>query len=387
MAFLDDFGLVETPTAALADTRVAYHDACHALRAQGIKRQPRDVLRQIPGTEIVELANGDRCCGAAGLYNVLEPEMSGALMRQKAEAVRDAGVRVVASANPGCTMQIAAGLAGTRRGRRGRAPRRAPGPRVSRELRDGSAACWYRRAMTYVGVGRRFVAIFVDSILLLILSGPFAEIRHGDGYLQIDWHGRRLFWPSLIVICYFVLLEGIAGATIGKFLTGIRVVNQDGTKLDWSAAFVRNIARIVDAFPYAFPYLVGAISVWASPIQQRLGDRWANTVVVTKESVRESSVPGPGNHRGRRMAARADATSGERSYRDATAPPAAADAAADRLTTATTACRWLPGLRSPCTLRRPRGSACPHPRPASRRSTSPARSATTRPMCLPMRTR
>ena len=110
MAFLDDVGLVEAPTAALADTRVAYHDACHALRAQGIKRQPRDVLRQIPGTQIVELANGDRCCGAAGLYNVLEPEMSGALMRQKAEAVRDAGVRVVASANPGCTMQIAAGL-------------------------------------------------------------------------------------------------------------------------------------------------------------------------------------------------------------------------------------------------------------------------------------
>jgi uncharacterized RDD family membrane protein YckC len=146
--------------------------------------------------------------------------------------------------------------------------------------------------MTYVGVGRRFVAIFVDSILLLVLSGPFAEIRHGDGYLQIDWHGRRMFWPSLIVIVYFVLLEGIAGATIGKFLTGIRVVNQDGTKLTWSASFVRNIARIVDAFPYALPYLVGAISVWASPIQQRLGDRWANTVVVTKESVRESSEAG-----------------------------------------------------------------------------------------------
>ena len=68
------------------------------------------MLRQIPGTQIVELEHGDRCCGAAGLYNVLEPEMSSALMRQKAEAVRDAGVGVVASANPGCTMQIAAGL-------------------------------------------------------------------------------------------------------------------------------------------------------------------------------------------------------------------------------------------------------------------------------------
>jgi uncharacterized RDD family membrane protein YckC len=149
--------------------------------------------------------------------------------------------------------------------------------------------------MTYVGVGRRFVAIFVDSIVLLILSGPFAEIRHGDGYLQVDWQGRRMFWPSLIVICYFILLEGIAGATIGKFLTGIRVVSQDGNKLTWSASIVRNIARIVDAFPYALPYLVAAISVWASPIQQRLGDRWANTVVVAKESLR-SSVPGaPGS--------------------------------------------------------------------------------------------
>jgi glycolate oxidase iron-sulfur subunit len=110
MEFLADYGLVEVPTNPLADGRVAYHDACHALRAQGIKQQPRDVLRQIPGVEIVEIANGDRCCGAAGLYNVLEPEMSGALMREKAGAVRDTGVRVVAGANPGCTMQIAAGL-------------------------------------------------------------------------------------------------------------------------------------------------------------------------------------------------------------------------------------------------------------------------------------
>ena len=240
--------------------------------------------------------------------------------------------------------------------------------------------------MTYVGVGRRFVAIFIDSILLLILSGPFAEIRHGDGYLQIDWNGRRMFWPSLIVIVYFVLLEGIAGATLGKFLTGIRVVNQDGTKLTWSASFVRNFARIVDAFPYVFPYLVAAISVWASPIQQRLGDRWANTVVVTKESLRASVPDSPGTT--------ADGgwehvpTPPPASAPTGTPPlPAAADAAAGRLTTATTACRWLPALRCPCSLRRPRGSACLRPRPASRRSTYPARSATTRPTCLPRRTR
>jgi glycolate oxidase iron-sulfur subunit len=110
MEFLSEEGLAEIPIEPLAHARVGYHDACHALRAQGIHSQPRSVLRQIPGLEIVDLANGDRCCGAAGLYNVLEPEMSGRLMREKAEAVRDAGVRIVASANPGCTMQIAAGL-------------------------------------------------------------------------------------------------------------------------------------------------------------------------------------------------------------------------------------------------------------------------------------
>jgi len=110
MEFLADEEMAEAPTVALADGKIAYHDACHALRAQKIHDQPRAVLRQIPGVQIAEIENGDRCCGAAGLYNVLEPEMSGRLMREKAEAVRDTGARVIASANPGCSMQIAAGL-------------------------------------------------------------------------------------------------------------------------------------------------------------------------------------------------------------------------------------------------------------------------------------
>jgi uncharacterized RDD family membrane protein YckC len=148
--------------------------------------------------------------------------------------------------------------------------------------------------MTYVGVGRRFVAVFIDGVLLLIMSGPFADIQSGDGYLRIGWHGRQVFWPSLIAIAYYVLLEGIAGATIGKFVTGIRVVSEDGTKLGWTGAVVRNVARIVDAFPYGLPYLVGAISVWVSPTQQRLGDRWANSVVVTKGSLRAPSAGATG---------------------------------------------------------------------------------------------
>jgi glycolate dehydrogenase iron-sulfur subunit len=110
MEFLHDQRLrVETVAVAPMPERVAYHDACHALRAQGIREQPRALLRRIPDLEVVEIPNGDQCCGAAGLYNVTEPAMSDALMRRKAEAIASTGCRVVASANPGCTMQIAAG--------------------------------------------------------------------------------------------------------------------------------------------------------------------------------------------------------------------------------------------------------------------------------------
>jgi glycolate oxidase iron-sulfur subunit len=109
MEFLHDERLSETPNAHGA-TRVAYHDACHALRAQKIGEQPRALLRRIPGLEIDEIPGGDVCCGAAGLYNVLEPEMSSELRRRKAEAIASTGASVVASANPGCSMQIVAGL-------------------------------------------------------------------------------------------------------------------------------------------------------------------------------------------------------------------------------------------------------------------------------------
>jgi glycolate oxidase iron-sulfur subunit len=109
MEFLHEEGLRDEPGGL--DVTVAYHDPCHALRAQRIREQPRHVLGQITGLTIAEIPNGDRCCGAAGLYNVLEPQMSGALRREKAEAIAATGATTIASANPGCSMQVAAGLA------------------------------------------------------------------------------------------------------------------------------------------------------------------------------------------------------------------------------------------------------------------------------------
>jgi glycolate oxidase iron-sulfur subunit len=93
--------------------RVAYHDACHLAHAQRIRQQPRDLLRAIPGLELAEVGDGATCCGSAGVYNLLQPEAARELGERKAAAVRATGAALVVSANPGCSLQIAASLAGT----------------------------------------------------------------------------------------------------------------------------------------------------------------------------------------------------------------------------------------------------------------------------------
>jgi glycolate oxidase iron-sulfur subunit len=91
--------------------RVAYHDACHLAHAQRIRSQPRQLLSEIPGLELVEIPQGDQCCGSAGIYNILEPESAGEIGRRKADNVASVAPDVLASANPGCTLQITSQLA------------------------------------------------------------------------------------------------------------------------------------------------------------------------------------------------------------------------------------------------------------------------------------
>jgi glycolate oxidase iron-sulfur subunit len=93
--------------------RVAYHDACHLAHAQRIRQQPRDLLGAIPGLELAEVGDGATCCGSAGVYNLLQPEAARELGVRKAAAVRATGAALVVSANPGCSLQIAASLAAT----------------------------------------------------------------------------------------------------------------------------------------------------------------------------------------------------------------------------------------------------------------------------------
>jgi len=103
--FLDELGL-EPPPGELK-LSATYHDACHLGHAQKVRDQPRRLLKQIPGLTLHELPEADLCCGAAGTYNITEPEMADRLARRKLENIRSTGARVVVTANAGCLLQIA----------------------------------------------------------------------------------------------------------------------------------------------------------------------------------------------------------------------------------------------------------------------------------------
>jgi len=89
--------------------RVAYDAPCHLHHAQRITTQPLQLLAAIPGLELVPLEGADRCCGSAGLYSLVEPDLSQAVLAPKLRAVAESGADVVATGNPGCLMQIGAG--------------------------------------------------------------------------------------------------------------------------------------------------------------------------------------------------------------------------------------------------------------------------------------
>jgi glycolate oxidase iron-sulfur subunit len=92
------------------ELKVAYHDACHLAHAQGVRSQPRELLRAIPGLELVEPAEWEICCGSAGIYNLTRPEAAAELGARKADNLLATGADVIAAANPGCTLQIVAHL-------------------------------------------------------------------------------------------------------------------------------------------------------------------------------------------------------------------------------------------------------------------------------------
>jgi glycolate oxidase iron-sulfur subunit len=106
--FLAEIGL--TQELAPFNGTVTYQDSCHLAHGQQVRSAPRQLIQAIPGLQLVEMPIADLCCGSAGVYNVTETDLSMRLLRSKMEAVNSTGAGVIATANPGCILQLRAGV-------------------------------------------------------------------------------------------------------------------------------------------------------------------------------------------------------------------------------------------------------------------------------------
>ena len=91
--------------------KVTYHDPCHIAHCQGIRKEPRELLKLVPDLAYTELEMADACCGSAGTYNIAKPEMSDRILQRKLATIAASGAEVLVTSNPGCLLQLKKGLA------------------------------------------------------------------------------------------------------------------------------------------------------------------------------------------------------------------------------------------------------------------------------------
>lgn len=106
--FLAQAGLTAKP--APRRQKVAYDDPCHLCHGQGVRKEPRQLLAQVPGIELVSHQDPEDCCGSAGIYNLLQPTLAGEIGQRKAAALMASGADIVVTGNPGCMLQVRAHL-------------------------------------------------------------------------------------------------------------------------------------------------------------------------------------------------------------------------------------------------------------------------------------
>jgi uncharacterized RDD family membrane protein YckC len=148
-------------------------------------------------------------------------------------------------------------------------------------------------------LGALLIDILVVSLLDAIVNGTFGVTRVTSGVVPsmttggftsfttqttVDW-----FWLTLLWVAYYAVLEGLFGATVGKRLAGVHVTDLTGRRIGWQAATLRNLGRLLDALP--FLYLLGGILTLNSKQHQRLGDRFAGTLVVPAAAVVGPPLP------------------------------------------------------------------------------------------------
>ena len=181
--------------------------------------------------------------------------------------------------------------------------------------------------MSYVGVGRRFVAVFIDSILLLIMSGPFAEIHHGAGYWRIGWSGRQLFWPGLIAIVVLrrpgghrrrddrQVRDGHPRREPGRHEARLVGLRRAERRADRGRVPLRPAVPRGRHLGVGFPH--------AATAGRSLGEHRGRHQGVDRDAERRSVTPG----RAGRMATRSQPASGRRVRERSSAPAASSDAA------------------------------------------------------------
>jgi glycolate oxidase iron-sulfur subunit len=108
--WLDAIGFVPPAKNGQEMQSVTYHEACHLCHGQKITAQPRNILRAIPHLKLVELTESTWCCGSAGIYNLIQPEMAGDLLERKTKHIKSTGAQIVATGNPGCLLQVLNGV-------------------------------------------------------------------------------------------------------------------------------------------------------------------------------------------------------------------------------------------------------------------------------------
>ena len=174
-------------------------------------------------------------------------------------------------------------------------PRTHPSQQVAPAMQPAptyQAPAYYTGTPTpYIGVAIRFVAILIDYLIIGVISGILAiplfiaaiAANVANGYVSAVSSGPIVALSVAVLVVwflYFTLLEGRYGQTVGKMALSIKVVREaDGAPIDYGEAAVRTVLRIIDGL---FDYLIGAIFIWTSDKKQRLGDRVAHTVVVSK---------------------------------------------------------------------------------------------------------
>ncbi|MGI9554194.1 MAG: (Fe-S)-binding protein, partial [Thermodesulfobacteriota bacterium] len=106
--FIDEIGI--RGNLKTLNLKVTYQDACHISHGQSIRSAPRNVLSQIPGLQLIEMRESDSCCGSAGIYNLIQPEMADKILLRKISNIKDTGIDMLVAGNPGCLLQIQKGI-------------------------------------------------------------------------------------------------------------------------------------------------------------------------------------------------------------------------------------------------------------------------------------